>query len=220
MVRKAATSFHYRDQVIKVRLSHEELLEAEIRLLEAGNDVDALKERNSDIVKSLDDERKNVDEADREAKEVEKMAKEILDECKDLTAHAEADGTLEQLQVITSPDAGVTVESLKNDIEAEQARLAYMQEANPNALRDFEKRQQSVERLREKMEAARKELEKLSTDIEGIREEWEPRLDELVSQINDAFSDNFEGIGCAGEVGVHKDDDFELWAIRIKVKFR
>jgi hypothetical protein len=45
-------------------------------------------------------------------------------------------------------------------------------------------------------------------------------VDQLISQINDAFSYNFEQISCAGEVGVHKDEDFEKWAIEIKVKFR
>ena len=58
-------------------------------------------------------------------------------------------------------------------------------------------------------------------DIDRIRAKWEPELDQLVALISDAFFHNFAQIGCAGQVGVHKDDeDFGQWAIRIEVKFR
>ena len=63
-------------------------------------------------------------------------------------------------------------------------------------------------------------LKSLDNEIKEVKEQWEPQLDELISHISDAFADNFSKIQCAGEVGVHKDEDFELWAIQIKVKFR
>jgi len=63
-------------------------------------------------------------------------------------------------------------------------------------------------------------LTKVQTDITEIKDQWEPELDALVAQISEAFGENFAKIQCAGEVGVHKDDDFEQWAIQIRVKFR
>jgi chromosome segregation ATPase len=63
-------------------------------------------------------------------------------------------------------------------------------------------------------------LETIAQNVMKIRGKWEPKLDTLIAKISDAFSYNFEQIGCAGEVNVHKDDDFDQWAIQIKVKFR
>ena len=52
-------------------------------------------------------------------------------------------------------------------------------------------------------------------------QQWEPQLDELIAKISEAFADNFSKIQCAGEVVVYKDEeDFDQWAIQIKVKFR
>ena len=45
-------------------------------------------------------------------------------------------------------------------------------------------------------------------------------FDALVGEISEAFAENFSKIQCAGEVGIYKDEDFEHWAIQIKVKFR
>ena len=60
----------------------------------------------------------------------------------------------------------------------------------------------------------------MNDKIKEIRDVWEPKLDQLISEINDAFSYNFQQINCAGEVGVNKDVDFDKWAIEIKVRFR
>ena len=54
-----------------------------------------------------------------------------------------------------------------------------------------------------------------------MRGRWEPELDGVIARISEAFADNFARIHCAGEVGIYKDpDDFERWAVQIKVKFR
>ena len=49
---------------------------------------------------------------------------------------------------------------------------------------------------------------------------WLPELKKIVEQINRSFGRSFEKIGCAGEVKLHEDDDFDKFAIHIKVKFR
>ncbi|KAF4633024.1 hypothetical protein G7Y89_g5095 [Cudoniella acicularis] len=114
----------------------------------------------------------------------------------------------------------MTVEGLQNEISAEEAKLEFVHANNPNAIRDFEKRQADVDKLKEKIAEAEQKLEKISRSLAKIRGKWEPALDALISEISEAFSYNFEQIGCAGEVGIHKHDDFDLWAIQIRVKFR
>ena len=87
-------------------------------------------------------------------------------------------------------------------------------------MKKYEERGRTIERRRAKLAEIDTNLEGLSGKIVEIMEQWEPELDNLIALISEAFADNFAKIQCAGEVAVHKDEDFELWAIQIRVKFR
>ena len=157
-----------------------------------------------------------MEEIEREAKIVTARAKEALEVCRTITAD-EDEETNERLTLIPE---GLTMEALDQDVAAEESKLDFIQANNPNAIAQFEKFQTMVNRLTAKVEEADKKLEKLQSKIRKVRARWEPDLDKLIAQISDAFAYNFEQIGCAGEVAVEKTDDFEDWAIKIKVKFR
>jgi chromosome segregation ATPase len=70
------------------------------------------------------------------------------------------------------------------------------------------------------------QIEEISKNITQYRQIWEPRLESMVNRVSTAFGEAFRSIGCAGEVLLAKSDgdvptdDFEKWAIQIKVKFR
>jgi structural maintenance of chromosomes protein 5 len=175
-----------------------------------------LEERNSDIVRHQEEEKERLKEIEREAKTVKETAQRALKACEEITGAVD-DETNQRLQAI--PD-GLTLEALELDIASEESKLDFIQANNPNAIAQFERFQQSVTRLQAKVEEADQRLGKLQSKITKVRGKWEPQLDQLISTISDAFSYNFEQIGCAGEVGVEKTEDFEDWAIKIKVKFR
>jgi chromosome segregation ATPase len=113
-----------------------------------------------------------------------------------------------------------TIDELSNEISAIDTRLSMMAEGNPNAIKAYEKREQDIKTAQEKLENRAYDLEATRAKITEIREQWEPELDKLVSKISDGFSHNFDMIGCAGQVGVYKDEDFEKWSIQIQVRFR
>jgi len=205
-----------RDLVAKLRGCHEALLEAEMRLVEAASDVEALEERNSGIAQQLEDERRFVAEVERESRIVKAAAEKSLEVCKVLLDGAEG----HEEQYFRSLDQTLTMEDLEHEIEAEKSKLDYIHDGNAGALKEFELRQGTIEKLTEKIRDTARKLERLNLRISEVREKWEPELDKLIREISDAFAYNFEQIGCAGEVGVHKDEDFDLWSIEIKVKFR
>jgi hypothetical protein len=89
-----------------------------------------------------------------------------------------------------------------------------------NAIREYEKRAKVIEEKSARYYDLAANLAEMESKITEIRERWEPELDELVGKISAAFAENFAKIQCVGEVAVHKDDDFEQWAIQIRVKFR
>ncbi|PBP26956.1 structural maintenance of chromosomes 5 smc5 [Diplocarpon rosae] len=217
VLQKVKLALEYKDLVSHIRSCHEALLEAQIRAIEAESDVVGLQERNSGITSQVDEERRRMNEAHQELAEF----KAIATRARDAVAALQADPENEQYRDGWANLAeDLTVEQLQNDISAEKVKLQFTHADNPDAVRQFDQRQKDIERLQQKIDDVSEKLEKTNRRIIKIRGIWEPRLDSLIVEISDAFSHNFEQIGCAGEVAVHKDDDFDLWSVQIKVKFR
>jgi chromosome segregation ATPase len=220
VVKKTAQVLEHKRNVENIRACHADFIEATMRLIEAKSDVEGLRERNQDIEKRLEQESDIVAEAVEKAAEARSRAKRAMKTVKEIQAEASLDGTEEFFRSDLVAPEGVTVEEREGEIELEEAKLQFMHADNPNAIRDFERRKADLERLQGKISAAETKLAELSHNITEIRGKWEPQLDELIGEISEAFAYNFEQIGCAGEVGIHKDEDFEEWSVEIKVKFR
>lgn len=214
---KAQQALEYKKLVSIIRTRHEELLEAEVRLIEAKSDVAGLHDRNRDIDLRLEDERQRSRDAEAESERVKAIAARALRVCQQLSAEP---GVQEHMMHYNEAFPNKTVEALEHEIAAEESKLEYTNANNPNAIRDFERFSAEVERLQAKVNDAEARLEIIGGKITETRSMWEPALDSLIGEISDAFSHNFQQIRCAGDVSVHKDDDFDLWAIQIKVKFR
>lgn len=217
VIRRSKLALQYKEIVKKTRACHEAVLEARVMLIEAESDVAGLKERNIDIVRQLEEEKHRAKEAQRELDEFKAIAGRALEAVTAIQADPENEEHLESWKNL-APE--LTVDDLKAQIIAENTRLEFVVASNPNAMNEFKRRQVEVDKLTRKVVETEEELEDVGSSIAEIREQWEPQLDTLISEISEAFSHNFEQIGCAGQVGVHKDDDFDLWQIQIKVKFR
>lgn len=215
VIARAQIAIQHAQSLQNVSHAHQALLDCNIQLIEAESDVEGLKLRNAGIMESLEAEKRKVQEAKREREEASRDGKEmqavvlrVFDEDPSMR--------------VTLPELceGKTSEELQLEADAEEAKLELIHAANPNVMREFERRAAEIARLQKKMEGSTEKLRRLTTQTEDLMRRWEPRLDELVVKINDAFAYNFEQISCAGEIRVHKDDDFDLWALDIMVKFR
>ncbi|KAF6838900.1 structural maintenance of chromosomes 5 smc5 [Colletotrichum plurivorum] len=215
VLNKAQATLRHHAAIAAIRQSQEALLEAQIREIEAKSDVEGLKIRNVDLMQQLEAEQQHIATLAEESLRCRRRAENGREKVAELFH----DGP-ERKELLEDLARDKTGEDIQNEIAAEEGRLELIHVTNPGALREFEKRAQEIERLRQKMETSTNKLEHLNRQIARIREKWEPKLDELVSKINDAFSYNFEQINCAGEVRVHKDEDFDQWALDIMVKFR
>ncbi|OBT68462.1 hypothetical protein VE03_02949 [Pseudogymnoascus sp. 23342-1-I1] len=214
VLKKNTLSIEYKALVQGIRTAHLSLQEAKFRLIEAASDVESLKEHSSDITRRVHEERQNYERANDEYKIVKAQAIGVHDQCIAILAKGNDKEYYETI------DKDLTMEQLEQDIDAEKSKLDYIHDGNPGALREFESRQVTIDRLTATITSARAELASLDHSIATLRAQWEPELDKLIASISAAFAHNFEQIGCAGEVGVHKDEDFDLWAIEIRVKFR
>lgn len=214
VLEKAKAVLEHQKRVTSIRDAYQAFLEASLILIEASSDVEALKNKNVEITQQLEQEKKAVDEIEQMRAAYHQTA---------TAAGAEIQGFINDVELkdkLSDLAKGRTTEDVEQELSAEQAKLDVIHASNPLALEEYERWAAKIERERANHANQEKRLEELNRKIETIRGQWEPRLDELVGQINDAFSYNFEQISCAGEVGVHKDEDFDKWAIEIKVKFR
>lgn len=230
--------------VEKFRKLHEDLIRAEVKLVEAFSDYETLKERNSDVNKMLEEKTEAVDESARLLSAAAQKSKRDRDQVADVVRRArEIPGLEELLDSVRE----YTIAQLDADIDSEQARLELTGEGSTNIIKEFEDRQRRIDKLKEQLGNSHQRLGELEHGITEIRGRWEPRLDALVQRLSDAFSDSFNRIGCAGQISVDKLDDvtndsgptqnnnnaaggndssnsstsdFDQWSVKIEVKFR
>lgn len=213
IVKKARSAVEHQQSIEAIRDAQHALTEAQIRETEAKSDLTGLKGRNMAIMQKLDEEKKKI-------VDLEQVKRQRRNEASVLKSEATKILETKDKDYLAGFVGEKSTTEVDEDIQAEEAKLELIHAANPNVLRDFEKRAREIEKLREQMETAQNKGDHLNREISRIREKFEPEVDELISKVNDAFAYNFEQISCAGEVRVHKDDDFDQWALQILVKFR
>ncbi|ESR52197.1 hypothetical protein CICLE_v10030582mg [Citrus x clementina] len=114
-----------------------------------------------------------------------------------------------------------TIEELEAAIQDNISQANSIFFLNQNILQEYEHRQRQIEDLSTKQEADKKELKRFLAEIDALKEKWLPTLRNLVAQINETFSRNFQEMAVAGEVSLDEhESDFDKFGILIKVKFR
>lgn len=216
---KAQKAINHARYVDTLRKEYQSLLKAEIIRIEAQSDVDQLEERNSEQTRLLQERHAEVERLQTTERELKRAGREKHELCGRLGPEfddlpSEHEELLEGIKLWQPP-------RLDTEIASAQASLEMLAGAgNANLIKEFEERGQRIARKKAAMHALETDLSQLTDKIRELQGEWEPRLDTLVDSISDAFADNFNRIQCAGEVGIDKHEDFDQWAIQIKVKFR
>ncbi|XP_044488999.1 structural maintenance of chromosomes protein 5 isoform X2 [Mangifera indica] len=114
-----------------------------------------------------------------------------------------------------------TIEELEATIQDNISQANSILFLNQNILQEYEHRQKQIEGMDRKLEADKKELKRCLREIDALKANWLPTLRNLVAQINETFSHNFQEMAVAGEVSLDEHDtDFDQYGILIKVKFR
>jgi chromosome segregation ATPase len=190
------------------------VLEAQVRYIEAQSDFESLKDQFKEMQEQLNEAKTRMEALERGLKEKKTVAQKRQQAVQQAIEQYGQDEIMEFI-------GERTLEEVDAEISAREGRLDAIEAQNPHALREFEALIKNIDKLKSVKSRREQEFAETADRITRIRAEFEPRLDELVGQINRAFSYNFEQINCAGEVDVHKDEeDFDKWAIEIRVRFR
>lgn len=213
---KAQLALSYGYSVDTLRGLYVQLFEAEIVKIEAESDLTQLRARHEEERAALAVANAAVEEHTRITADFLEEGRRLMNICQQITEDELSDNEEEILNRVK----GMAPDVLETEIETTQARLEMTTGGNAGIIAEYEERGRKIERDRGKLAEIENTLDRLQRSITEIKDQWEPELDSLVAQISDAFGENFAKIQCAGEVGVHKDEDFEQWAIQIRVKFR
>jgi chromosome segregation ATPase len=213
---KGQLAIDYGNSVNTLRGLYVQLFEAEIVKIEAVSDLTQLKALHEAERHMLAEAEANVETNTRYAAECLQEGRRLMELCQRITRDNMTDHEAQIMEDVKE----MTPDELETNVEATKARLEMTTGGNAGIIAEYEDRGRKIERDRAKLETIEATLENLQASITEIKDQWEPKLDALVAQISEAFGENFAQIQCAGEVGVHKDDDFEQWAIQIRVKFR
>ncbi|KAF7588677.1 Structural maintenance of chromosomes protein 5 [Aspergillus hancockii] len=228
-IQKAEATLEYANAVEHLRELHQELIKLKLRHVEGRSDLEILKERNTEHRDRLATKNAELKDAQQEVKATSELVKKLLKEAEKVV---QASARQPDLQALLPTLVNHTVDQLEADIDSEKARLELTHGGSSNVIKEFEERERQIQKLRDKLSDFENQLTELDLAINEIRGKWEPKLDEVVKNISDAFSDSFARIGCAGQVSLDKAEDepgpngepggsnFDQWSIQIHVKFR
>ncbi|KAH8730592.1 hypothetical protein GQ44DRAFT_768351 [Phaeosphaeriaceae sp. PMI808] len=213
----AMLAIDYAKAVTQLRTFHESLVEAEIRLIEAKSEFNALQVENRDILQQQEQKKAQIQELEKHNKTLRVEYDRLFK-----TTQSNLDGLPpEEKAIVMEYRKLPSLEALEQEVQAVAARLEMMVEGNSSVIRAYEKRKDDITKTQEKLEQHSANLEQTKAQIMEIREQWEPELDALIAKISAAFAHNFQHIQCAGQVEVYKDEeDFDKWSIQISVRFR
>jgi len=120
--------------------------------------------------------------------------------------------------------------ALEEELAQQEASLRLHQNHNAAGfLEQYEKRQREIEEITARRDTRQAKADEITAEITRFRKVWEPRLERMIRHVSEVFGEAFKSIGCAGEVFLSKSgnendptetDDFEKWAVFVKVKFR
>lgn len=217
-LRVATQTLEYVKAVTHMRMFNEQLIEAEIRFIEAKSEISALERENSEILQRLgtkEGEIKVLETRYEQLRRDFRTRREVTQQ--DINGWPE-----NEREIIAKYTTELqSLEELEQEVMAVEAQLSMMTEGNHGVIETYEKRKEEITRTEAKLDKLTADLEDIRQRIIEIRQKWEPELDALVRKISGAFAHNFKQIGCAGEVEVYKDqEDFDLWSVQISVRFR
>ncbi|KAG5440223.1 hypothetical protein PCANB_001793 [Pneumocystis canis] len=174
-------------------------------------------EKSKEIVTKINDTKESYKELEETTENLKVIASDKLEIVRKMFDNIDEE-TRKEIENQIEQDT--TEESLNEQIDFEKGKLELIYQTNPNIISQFEDREKEINVLKKRINECELQLQKIELDISELRAIWEPKLDNIISKINNNFSEAFEYIGCVGEIHIGKSDDFDKWRIEILVKFR
>ena len=179
-----------------------------------------LRKKQALVHREMMREEENVKQSTEQMEINKKKFEEALGRAKELKAIAtrEAELTDELKNEITSHKMSL------DDVNAQISRIETAIKAdvftNPRVIKEYEERSHKIDTETSALKEAETALSKTKREIAETQGKWLPPLKEVVSKIDESFSQSMRDIQCEGHVKLAENEFFEKYAIEIYVRFR
>ncbi|KAL5606338.1 hypothetical protein BROUX41_002755 [Berkeleyomyces rouxiae] len=201
------------DKVIEHRQQLKKNALHSIHVAEAQSDVQFFSGRVESVKRQLREEKEKL-------VDLAKVCDDLREQGKALTQLVAAVKEKYDPELLRPYYEDKTVDQVTGMLEAERAKLELLHVGDPATMRLYEELNVTISDTQKHLENSQARLQQYQANIDENQSSWEPQVEELVRNISDAFAYNFEQIGCAGEVRLHKAETFDQWALHIMVCFR
>ena len=209
---------------LTVKVATRQLADAKEAAEQAAREVDALK--------------RQVEEAKEQTKAANDAAAKKKSEAKRAAPHFERDARSglrggEQKHEDEWYAIPGDLKELDAEIESLEEDIASSDDDDGKTLRDYEKRCEEIEAAKGTASDTQAEIEAKREHLNSLVADWKPKLEEMITIVDDNFSAYFERFRCVGHVELvdgrkrspqtgepEGPDDFAQYKVHIKVQWR
>ncbi|KAI9004177.1 P-loop containing nucleoside triphosphate hydrolase protein [Gaertneriomyces semiglobifer] len=177
----------------------------------------------NDFIAMIEEKHQAFAELESQARQLHEQVRELKTQARkslDLAQNGVADLTEEEKTALQAEFAGKTADDLGNELLTERTRSEMINSTDASVIADYRRRQAEIERLKAKVSSHEGRLSSLRQNMQRLRDQWIPELQSLIQRLSTNFATAFDKIGCAGEVRISENEDYDQWGIEILVKFR
>ncbi|KAI7964296.1 hypothetical protein MJO29_004723 [Puccinia striiformis f. sp. tritici] len=111
-------------------------------------------------------------------------------------------------------------QELKDLLSKAQMDLEGIHPVDLSIMERYKKNKAQMIRDKKELDTLESETSRCQEKIGKILALWRPRLDEMITSIDEKFDAAFKRMGCLGHITIVEDPDYDKWGIEVQVSFR
>ncbi|ORX96250.1 P-loop containing nucleoside triphosphate hydrolase protein [Basidiobolus meristosporus CBS 931.73] len=189
---------------------------AALQYMQVGAELTSLEALCRERTNALRDATVRFKQANSTFENAKEKAKQLLAEANASIAEMDDDTKVEFQEF----GKDMSLEELEDAIVSERAKADLNYATNPGILEAYNNRKKQIDQIKISLAEKEATLNSVIQRMEVLKSKWVPRISELVQRVSVKFSEAFDRIGCAGELKLSPNEDYDKWSIDILVKFR
>ncbi|KAH9460691.1 hypothetical protein Pst134EB_008853 [Puccinia striiformis f. sp. tritici] len=111
-------------------------------------------------------------------------------------------------------------QELKDLLSKAQMDLEGIHPVDLSIMERYKKNKAQMIRDKKELDTLESETSRCQEKIGKVLALWRPRLDEMITSIDEKFDAAFKRMGCLGHITIVEDPDYDKWGIEVQVSFR
>ncbi|XP_063931554.1 structural maintenance of chromosomes protein 5-like [Zophobas morio] len=212
--KRAAEAIAMKNYVLSASNMSEKAIHTAIELVSLQARKVAIEQKTKDLTNALNNLENTYQNISKRLQELREHARKLL---KDALEQCDC-----QDETFTSAFSLLpnSLEEINDLLAQKEAVISCSGGIEPRLLEEYEQRQKEIHTRKSALAQSLDSYATLSNEIGALKVTWLTPLNEMLKEVNEKFSTFFRSIGCAGEVLLTEHNDFSMYGLDIRVKFR